>query len=624
MRHLAAVVAFLFFLPPLLHGQGGVGLNATSVQGTAASPTSCIYDSYADPVITYNGTLYVCSVGGSFVATGGSSLIFGTTTQSTNSTAATAAGQCLVSSGSNPYTWGAGLCSGSGGVNAALQYALPYYSAAGSAATLSGLVAPTTVNGVPWSLISTASGGVATAPTWSLSGVPVDPNGETTCGSGFALNVLNRASSVPFSGGTTCAATSAVHTTAGFGNNFVFDVPNFNSGTFTFTPTTDTCDGAATCTILSNWYGRFTQDASGNWHTVRWPMATLFAAMTTGVVTVTNGTGALSSLALQGTDTSVMTSGTISGAAGTALCIDGNNGATTSGCTAGGGGYATIDNGGSALTQRTVMNIGPGLFAIDNSGSTRTEIRRPMFGDTGYQKYLREEFTYQGEVDNGGCVIGTVTSYCKNNVAGTGSMQPPPAQVAGYFSGLEVTSGATTGNDTMIWGPSNTVQSVFNIFPAASATAYTYDMVVELNTLANDYHAAGLLYSIGQPASTYTSQGGIWCDVTDTASAGNWACHFQNYNGGFQETNITPSPTQTAVGTAIIIRFVVTSSEVDYYFGTPGSLTKVGCGNSGGTGGCTAWTANSLPTQALAPAWEAKTNTSGAAGTSLLGWSFSQ
>jgi hypothetical protein len=82
---------------------------------------------------------------------------------------------------------------------------------------------------------------------------------------------------------------------------------------------------------------------------------------TAGVVTTTSG-GVLGSEALQGTDTKVLTAGTISGS-GTPLCADANGGATTSGCSSG----AVVTN-----TPAWLMNLGSGAdgsYEFSSSGS---------------------------------------------------------------------------------------------------------------------------------------------------------------------------------------------------------------------------------------------------------------
>jgi hypothetical protein len=68
----------------------------------------------------------------------------------------------------------------------------------------------------------------------------------------------------------------------------------------------------------------------------------IFPALTTAGVMVNTSGGSVSSLALQGTDTSVMTAGTVSGT-GATLCTDALGGATTSGCA--GAGTGTVNSG---------------------------------------------------------------------------------------------------------------------------------------------------------------------------------------------------------------------------------------------------------------------------------------
>ena len=186
-------------------------------------------------------------------------------------------------------------CTGSGTVTVSGSPSANYMPTWTSGTNLTGTAAPTTVTGVPWYWSYTTGTGYG----FGLAGVPVNPNSETTC-STLTLNILDRASQINCSGGTTSAVSSVVHSTAGFGANYVFDINNQNSGTATFTPTTDTCNGSSTCTILAGWYGRFTQDASGNWHLVRWPTDSLYTGLSTGIQRVTTTTGAISSAELSG------------------------------------------------------------------------------------------------------------------------------------------------------------------------------------------------------------------------------------------------------------------------------------------------------------------------------------
>lgn len=81
--------------------------------------------------------------------------------------------------------------------------------------------------------------------------------------------------------------------------------------------------------------------------------------------------------AVQGTDTSFLSSGTISASTGVSLCTDANHGATTSGCPSAGTFYQTVDANAVAQTQRPTLNLISGANATvscaDNAGATRTD-----------------------------------------------------------------------------------------------------------------------------------------------------------------------------------------------------------------------------------------------------------
>ena len=102
-------------------------------------------------------------------------------------------------------------------------------------------------------------------------------------------------------------------------------------------PTTGGCYWTSQITQSSS--GSFTaaNDLSGNSssQTVIGINSTNLAALATGALKITTGTGVPSTLPLQGTDTNVMTSGTVSGGAGAGVCLDANAGLTTTGCTSG-------------------------------------------------------------------------------------------------------------------------------------------------------------------------------------------------------------------------------------------------------------------------------------------------
>ena len=153
------------------------------------------------------------------------------------------------------------------------------------------LSGPTAPNGVALIYESVPSGGAATAPAWSLAGVPVNNNSETTCAS-QTLNVLDRATAIFCSGGSTSTFTLPVHTTSGFGLGFPFVVANNNSGTMTLTPTTDTIDNG---TLFTEWADFIYNNAAGNWQTIQIPQFAAFVDC--------NGTG--KALSLHGSDRSL-------------------------------------------------------------------------------------------------------------------------------------------------------------------------------------------------------------------------------------------------------------------------------------------------------------------------------
>jgi hypothetical protein len=240
-----------------------------------------------------------------------------------------------------------------------------------------------------------------------------------------------------------------------------------------------------------------------------------------------------------------------------------------------------------------------------------------MVGDNG-QIFLRDDFTNQsGDTISGNQYSGGPWTYYLGG--GSGSRSGIAGTVAGFVGGWQLTSGASATNNIFL----GQYYSASNGIPAPSATSWTYDAAIKLTTIANDYHAVG----VTQAGNTVMTASGsaIWCDVTDTGSAGAWACHMQNYSGGLVITNIAISPAPTASTNVLIWRFIATTTEIDIYTVSAGTSTKLGCTNVGGTGGCTAWTANSLPGSGpMGTQFETKNNASVAASMDVLAWSFLQ
>lgn len=152
--------------------------------------------------------------------------------------------KCLTSSGGNCNPSGGG----SGTVNNALQFSVPYYSAAGTTNTLSGLVAPTTPNNVAQTLISIPAGGVGTAPVFALPGI----TGRAITGSTATDTILNTdcTNRVEYVGSVAVAVTLPTAITLAV-PNCVFKLANelSTANNVTVTPTTWTINGGATLVL---------------------------------------------------------------------------------------------------------------------------------------------------------------------------------------------------------------------------------------------------------------------------------------------------------------------------------------------------------------------------------------
>jgi hypothetical protein len=124
--------------------------------------------------------------------------------------------------------------SGSGTINAASQYAWPYYSASGSATTISGL-APATTNGI-WYAIQNVVSNAAVAQTLALAGVL--PNPQT--GTSYTYLYSDRVGYTTFSNASAIAVTLPAAGGTGFTQNWANVSCDIGAGTATITPTTST------------------------------------------------------------------------------------------------------------------------------------------------------------------------------------------------------------------------------------------------------------------------------------------------------------------------------------------------------------------------------------------------
>lgn len=99
-------------------------------------------------------------------------------------------------------------------------------------------------------------------------------------------------------------------------------------------------------------------------------------------VPVSTGTAWATSYQVQGTDTKLLSSGTISGSAGTLLCLSGNGGATTAGCST--PTTLTLEHNGTALSDQTLLNFNDTTPSAP-SGSTNVTFQSDSEGDlSGY------------------------------------------------------------------------------------------------------------------------------------------------------------------------------------------------------------------------------------------------
>jgi hypothetical protein len=126
------------------------------------------------------------------------------------------------------------------------------------------LAGPTATNGVPQTLTSTPSGGLATAPAWSPAGVPT--NAQT--GTSYTVAATDRASYVSFSNAASIAVTLPQAGSTGFASSFVTKFKNIGAGVVTVTPTTSTIDGNATM-VLNQGESAFVYSDNTNYFSAR-------------------------------------------------------------------------------------------------------------------------------------------------------------------------------------------------------------------------------------------------------------------------------------------------------------------------------------------------------------------
>lgn len=336
---------------------------------TATATSGCNFNLFT----LYNG---VTSTDGS---NGGGSLVSslhcnGLFTGSANLTALTLPSsgiiECLHKSAVGVVTGTGADCGaggGSGTINAALQYAAAYYSGAGSATTISGLVAPTAPSGVPQVAVSIPSGGAAVAPVMLLPGLA----GRAITGTTSTDTVLAtdcNPKRVEYVGSVAVAIALPTATSLAV-TNCTFRVTNNTTGSttaLTITPATWTINGAATLVIAQGQIATIFVDPNS---ATNWAADVHEQAITAGAnISLTRTPTSVAIVGQPGTVTSIGTSaplagGTITGT-GTITCSPCviNNGANT------GSSAMTLDM--SAATGANALKMPSGAGLTSNGTSS--------------------------------------------------------------------------------------------------------------------------------------------------------------------------------------------------------------------------------------------------------------
>lgn len=321
-------------------------------------------------------------------------------------------------------------------------------------------------------------------------------------------------------------------------------------------------------------------------------------------VATTTGTAWGTSLGIQGTDTKVLTSGTI-GAAGSTLCVDGNGGAGTSGCTGGTGNVSTSDTpvaGNIAVFSSTTEVNGSNANSVAASSlilypSPSTGIARTTSGS---QTLASSELS--GDVITSGSNATTLVKVGGVNVGtfATQNYATPPAiggttPAAGTFTALIASTVNALTQTALSTG--------FSIAGGTTSKTLTVDATVSTSGLTlnsimpNTAPAAGQL-PVGNAGGTAYAPVSIGTDGTlSSAGALNitglrahtlpalpGSKQYLFYSGSaWGMDNIFASPTFTGTLTTPITGGGVQCTHVD----NNGVLTGTGadCGSGGGGSG---------------------------------------
>ena len=221
-KHLWKLMLLLVFMPFRAQAQIS-SRTAWAVLGQSTTPTSCKYNAFADPVITYHGTLYACGPAGSYVVVGGG-------------------GSGITASGTPA------------------NYDFPYWT---TPTNLTKITAPTTKGF--WNVGYNLATDAAAAPTATLAGLTNRTvSGATSTDAILFTDNLNR---VEYTGSVAVATSLATPTTLE-NSHFAVRLANHTTGTataVTVTPTTWTINGAATLVIAQGQNCTISVGAGTDW-----------------------------------------------------------------------------------------------------------------------------------------------------------------------------------------------------------------------------------------------------------------------------------------------------------------------------------------------------------------------
>lgn len=160
----------------------------------------------------------------------------------------------------------------------------------GASGTPTRLAGASTLNGVPQVFTSTASGGLATAPTVGPAGVVP----RIVSGTSDTILFTDRNKFIQYTNASPIAVTVPQAGTTGFAANIYFCAENRGAGAVTFTPTTSTVNGAATYVLRQDSSGCLVSDGANYVTKDETAIFTILAGLATGILKNTTGTGALS------------------------------------------------------------------------------------------------------------------------------------------------------------------------------------------------------------------------------------------------------------------------------------------------------------------------------------------